>query len=158
MAALWAAVMRAIVAAVALVVGFGLGVSVAQAAPLRAEPIHIYIPPIGAPQHASIGLAAGNAAADRLLYEWLSAYHEWAFTRRAAWEALHRCEQGDNWYADGRGGNGLWFQGGLGIARDLYVSIAGHSALLDTPEQQIAVAEVVLARYGRSAWACPLNV
>ena len=75
--------------------------------------------------------------------------------RRAAWERLHNCEQGDDWYVDGRGGNGMWFQGGLGIGAELYQSIAGHSANQDSPEQQIAVGEIVLSRFGRGAWQCP---
>ena len=69
------------------------------------------------------------------------------------WTALHDCEQPGNWYAAGSTSVG-YFEGGLGILASLYRSIAGHSALQDSPRAQMAVAEVVLARFGRSAWAC----
>lgn len=73
----------------------------------------------------------------------------------ARWGPVHDCEQPGNWYAAGRTEHG-YFEGGLGIHVDLYQSIAGHSALLDSPLDQMRVAEIALARVGRGAWACPV--
>lgn len=73
----------------------------------------------------------------------------------ARWEPVHDCEQPGNWYAAGRTEHG-YFEGGLGIHVDLYRSIAGHSALLDSPLDQMRVAEIALGRVGRGAWACPV--
>jgi len=98
------------------------------------------------------------SAADIQTFEvstYLDALHQQALAeRRAAWERLHRCEQGNDWYAAGSTRDG-YFEGGLGIAASLYKSIAGHSALQDSPDQQIAVAEIALGQVGRGAWACP---
>lgn len=74
----------------------------------------------------------------------------------ARWGPVNICEQGGDWYAAGYGGNGSYYEGGLGIGSGMYRSIAGHSALLDSPIAQMRVAEIVLARYGRGAWACPV--
>ena len=71
----------------------------------------------------------------------------------ARWGPVHDCEQPGNWYAAGRTSDG-YFEGGLGIAASLYRSITGHSALQDSPVDQMRTAEVVLSRYGPSAWAC----
>jgi hypothetical protein len=73
----------------------------------------------------------------------------------ARWGPVHDCEQPGNWYAAGPTAHG-YFEGGLGIHVDLYRSIAGHSALLDSPLEQMRVAEIALARVGRGAWACPV--
>jgi hypothetical protein len=71
----------------------------------------------------------------------------------ARWGPVHDCEQPGNWYAAGRTPHG-YFEGGLGIERSLYRKIRGHSALLDSPIDQMRVAEIALAWYGPSAWAC----
>lgn len=73
----------------------------------------------------------------------------------ARWGPVHDCEQPGDWYAAGPTEHG-YFEGGLGIHVDLYQSIAGHSALLDSPLDQMRVAEIALARVGRGAWACPV--
>lgn len=73
----------------------------------------------------------------------------------ARWGPVHDCEQPGDWYAAGRTEHG-YFEGGLGIHVDLYQSIAGHSALLDSPLDQMRVAEIALARVGLGAWACPV--
>jgi hypothetical protein len=73
----------------------------------------------------------------------------------ARWGPVHDCEQPGDWYAAGRTKHG-YFEGGLGIHVDLYQSIAGHSALLDSPIEQMRVAEIALARVGRGAWECPV--
>ena len=71
----------------------------------------------------------------------------------ARWGPVHDCEQPGDWYAAGRTRDG-YFEGGLGIERSLYRDIRGHSALQDSPVDQMRVAEVVLGRYGPSAWGC----
>ncbi len=73
----------------------------------------------------------------------------------ARWGRVHDCEQPGNWYAAGPTSDG-YFEGGLGIHVDLYRSIAGRSALLDSPLEQMRVAEIALGRVGRGAWACPV--
>lgn len=75
------------------------------------------------------------------------------------WIAIGRCEQpgtgyqGIDWSAAGWNGT-QYFEGGLGIRADLYQSIAGKSALVSTPLEQMMTADIVLARYGPGAWGC----
>jgi hypothetical protein len=68
------------------------------------------------------------------------------------WDQVARCESGGNWGINT--GNG--YQGGLQFAAGTWSSAGGGeyapSAHLATREQQIAVAERVLARQGRGAW------
>ena len=68
------------------------------------------------------------------------------------WDQVARCESGGNWGINT--GNG--YQGGLQFSPGTWSSAGGGeyapSAQLATREQQIAVAERVLARQGRGAW------
>ncbi|RFD25756.1 resuscitation-promoting factor RpfA [Mycobacterium uberis] len=71
------------------------------------------------------------------------------------WDQVARCESGGNWAINT--GNG--YLGGLQFSQGTWTSHGGGeyapSAQLATREQQIAVAERVLATQGRSAWpAC----
>ena len=71
------------------------------------------------------------------------------------WRALARCESGGDWTADT--GNG--YRGGLQFLPQTWVSHGGTlfaaSPELATPEQQVAIAERVLATQGWRAWpAC----
>lgn len=71
------------------------------------------------------------------------------------WDQVARCESGGNWAINT--GNG--YQGGLQFSQSTWASHGGGqyapSAQLATREQQIAVAERVLATQGRGAWpAC----
>ncbi len=107
--------------------------------------------------------AIGDALAWANSVRWAEAVARWAEAVAAAevahlvarWGPVHDCEQPGNWYAAGPTNDG-YFEGGLGIHVDLYGSIAGHSALLDSPLDQMRVAEIALARVGRGAWACPV--
>ena len=68
------------------------------------------------------------------------------------WDQVARCESGGNWAINT--GNG--YQGGLQFTPDTWSANGGgqygQAAYLATQEQQIAVAERVLARQGRGAW------
>ncbi|MDR3656073.1 MAG: transglycosylase family protein [Mycobacterium sp.] len=68
------------------------------------------------------------------------------------WDQVARCESGGNWAINT--GNG--YQGGLQFSQGTWASHGGGqyapSAQLATKDQQIAVAERVLARQGRGAW------
>jgi hypothetical protein len=68
------------------------------------------------------------------------------------WDAIARCESGNNWHINT--GNG--YQGGLQFAPGTWASHGGleyaPAANLATREQQIAVAERVLATQGIGAW------
>ena len=68
------------------------------------------------------------------------------------WDQVARCESGGNWSINT--GNG--YQGGLQFTAGTWASHGGRefapSAQLATREQQIAVAERVLATQGRGAW------
>ena len=70
----------------------------------------------------------------------------------AVWDALARCEAGGDWGADT--GNG--YAGGLQFAPGTWLGFGGGSysgsAAAATREQQIAVAEIVLAAQGWQAW------
>jgi hypothetical protein len=71
------------------------------------------------------------------------------------WDQVARCESGGNWAINT--GNG--YQGGLQFSQGTWAAHGGGqyapSAQLATREQQIAVAERVLATQGRGAWpAC----
>jgi len=68
------------------------------------------------------------------------------------WDRVARCESGGNWAINT--GNG--YQGGLQFSPGTWSSAGGSdyapAAHMATREQQIAVAERVLARQGRGAW------
>jgi len=68
------------------------------------------------------------------------------------WDQVARCESGGNWAINT--GNG--YQGGLQFSQGTWASHGGGqyapSAQLATKDQQIAVAERVLASQGRGAW------
>ena len=70
----------------------------------------------------------------------------------AEWDQVARCESGGNWAINT--GNG--YQGGLQFAPGTWIASGGGqyapAAQLATKEQQIAVAERVLAHQGRGAW------
>jgi Transglycosylase-like domain/Peptidase family M23 len=73
----------------------------------------------------------------------------------ALWDALARCEAGGHWTADT--GNG--YAGGLQFAPSTWHGLGGgsysRSAAAASREEQIAVAEIVLAAQGWNAWpAC----
>lgn len=134
--------MRLLVAV--LLVALGLTAAAVRFAPLvDAEEVP---PLLGVPDAAEPLDATGMAdLALTDLFTYLDAYRAAQRTEAIlsiGWR-LHECEQGGTanaWYVDGRAGNGLHVQGGLGMATSLYVGLAGHSALADTPEQQIMVA------------------
>ena len=69
------------------------------------------------------------------------------------WDAVAQCETGGNW-----GALGPTYQGGLGIWHGNWGDNGGYefadNAGRATREQQIIVAERILARYGW-AWGCP---
>lgn len=68
------------------------------------------------------------------------------------WDQVARCESGNNWAINT--GNG--YQGGLQFSPSTWINSGGGqyapSAHLATKEQQIAIAEKVLAGQGRGAW------
>jgi hypothetical protein len=70
----------------------------------------------------------------------------------AEWDQVARCESGGNWAINT--GNG--YQGGLQFVPGTWIASGGGqyapAAQLATKEQQIAVAERVLAHQGRGAW------
>jgi resuscitation-promoting factor RpfA len=70
----------------------------------------------------------------------------------AEWDQVAACESGGDWAIDT--GNG--YQGGLQFTPDMWIDGGGGqyapAAQLATKEQQIAVAERVLAHQGRGAW------
>jgi hypothetical protein len=70
----------------------------------------------------------------------------------AEWDQVAHCESGGNWAIDT--GNG--YQGGLQFTPGTWIASGGGQyapvAQLATKEQQIAVAERVLAHQGRGAW------
>ena len=70
----------------------------------------------------------------------------------AEWDQVARCESGGNWAINT--GNG--YQGGLQFMPGTWIASGGGqyapAAHLATREQQIAVAERVLAQQGRGAW------
>src|ERR1700757_1852858 len=70
----------------------------------------------------------------------------------AEWDQVARCESGGNWAINT--GNG--YQGGLQFTPGTWIAHGGRqyapAAQLATKEQQIAVAERVLADQGRGAW------
>ena len=70
----------------------------------------------------------------------------------AEWDQVARCESGGNWAINT--GNG--YQGGLQFTPGTWIASGGGqyapAAQLATKEQQIAVAERVLAHQGRGAW------
>src|SRR5262249_56601644 len=70
----------------------------------------------------------------------------------AEWDEVARCESGNNWATNT--GNG--YQGGLQFTPGTWSANGGDqyaaAAYLASREQQIAVAEHVLAHQGRGAW------
>lgn len=70
----------------------------------------------------------------------------------AEWDAVARCESGGNWAINT--GNG--FYGGVQFAAGTWASHGGNefapSAQLATKDQQLVIAERVLATQGRGAW------
>lgn len=113
-----------------------------------------------------------DAAAARAIWERGVARAEWfAGVERAAeearwariesrWNAVNACEQGGDWHAYGRFGNGLMGGGGLGISDGAWQSWGGgefaSTAAGATPRQQMIVAERIYADVGGSAWGCPV--
>ncbi len=73
-------------------------------------------------------------------------------TTGANWDALAQCESGGDWSYNGSSG----YDGGLQFAPSTWISAGGGQyapeAWMATREQQIAVAERVLASSGRGAW------
>lgn len=100
--------------------------------------------------------AVNDAVAYAELVVWQQAVAAEEARLWARWGPLHDCEQPGDWYAAGGTSDG-YFEGGLGIHHELYKSIAGHSALLDSPLEQMRIADIALARVGRGAWACPIG-
>lgn len=114
------------------------------------------------PAPAPCGHTADYTEVYDALYRWLAAVQAAETARRDAWEALHRCEQPDSWTVQGTFGNGLAGGGGLGISNGAWTEAGGEQYApvpgMATPDQQIAVAEVILARHGAGAWGCPLGL
>jgi len=72
----------------------------------------------------------------------------------ATWDAVAQCESGGNWHINT--GNGYY--GGLQFSQSSWAAAGGlqyaSRADLATKDQQIAVAEKLLAMQGPSAWTC----
>ncbi|HEY3482914.1 MAG TPA: transglycosylase family protein, partial [Streptomyces sp.] len=72
----------------------------------------------------------------------------------ATWDAVAQCESGGNWSINT--GNGYY--GGLQFSQSSWDAAGGQQyasrADLATKDQQIAVAEKLLAMQGPSAWSC----
>jgi LysM repeat protein len=72
----------------------------------------------------------------------------------ATWDAVAQCESGGNWHINT--GNGYY--GGLQFSQSSWEAAGGlqyaQRADLATKDQQIAVAEKLLAMQGPSAWSC----
>src|SRR3954463_10071048 len=72
----------------------------------------------------------------------------------ATWDAIAQCESGGNWHINT--GNGYY--GGLQFSASTWEAAGGtaHASRADlaTKDQQIAVAEKLLALQGPGAWAC----
>jgi hypothetical protein len=72
-----------------------------------------------------------------------------AYADSVNWDAVAECESGSNWHADT--GNGRY--GGLQFKQSTWDANGGIGSPADaTREQQIAVAERVLATQGPEAW------
>lgn len=76
----------------------------------------------------------------------------------AHWHAINRCEQGGDWHAYGRFGNGLMGGGGLGMSDGAWREWGGTqfapTAAGATPYAQMVVASRGYARHGGSPWGC----
>lgn len=74
------------------------------------------------------------------------------------WLAINRCEQGGDWHAYGRFGNGLMGGGGLGMSDGAWREWGGTefapTAAGASPWAQMVVASRGYARYGGSPWGC----
>ena len=74
------------------------------------------------------------------------------------WQAINRCEQGGDWHAYGRFGNGLMGGGGLGISDGAWREWGGTAyaptAAGASPWAQMVIASRGYARYGGSPWEC----
>ncbi|MEV6010168.1 transglycosylase family protein [Streptomyces sp. NPDC051976] len=72
----------------------------------------------------------------------------------ATWDAVAQCESGGNWHINT--GNGYY--GGLQFSQSSWDAAGGQQyasrADLATKDQQIAIAEKLLALQGPSAWSC----
>jgi LysM repeat protein len=72
----------------------------------------------------------------------------------STWDAVAQCESGGNWHIDT--GNGYY--GGLQFSQSSWDAAGGAQyasrADLATKDQQIAVAEKLLAQQGPGAWSC----
>jgi nucleoid-associated protein YgaU len=72
----------------------------------------------------------------------------------ATWDAVAQCESGGDWHINT--GNGYY--GGLQFSQSSWAAAGGSQyasrADLATKDQQIAIAEKLLALQGPSAWAC----
>jgi resuscitation-promoting factor RpfA len=72
----------------------------------------------------------------------------------STWDAVAQCESGGNWHIDT--GNGYY--GGLQFSRSSWDGAGGTAyasrADLATKDQQIAVAQKLLAQQGPGAWSC----
>ncbi len=72
----------------------------------------------------------------------------------STWDAVAKCESGDNWHIDT--GNGYY--GGLQFSQSSWDAAGGQKyaarADLATKDQQIAVAQTLLAQQGPGAWSC----
>jgi resuscitation-promoting factor RpfC len=72
-----------------------------------------------------------------------------AYAESVNWDAVAECESGGNWHADT--GNG--FYGGLQFKQSTWDANGGHGNPADASrEEQIAVAQRVLATQGPEAW------
>lgn len=153
---------------VALVLAFAAGIIIGESA--------------GADPRFDVGtsvqgeeLAAAEASGDAAAIEWVSARiaafiaalsaRQQEAARAASlwarWGPVNRCEQGGEWHAYGRFGNGLMGGGGLGISDGAWQENGGtayaSTAAGASPEQQMIVAERIFERYGPGAWGCPVR-
>ncbi len=157
--------MRAVIVAVALLAvggsAFSFGNDLDLTPPLRAEQTVSQVLDIQKADEVAWASAVAQWHAELTWYQGiLDAEAARLAARRGAWERLHICEQADSWTVDGTFGNGLRGGGGLGISNGAWDEAGGRQYApipgMATPDQQIAVAEVILARHGPGAWGCPL--
>lgn len=152
----WAFRLAALALLVALTALAGLIWAVTANALQPAVPVSMPTPESESPQTASWGVSAPPVETFQLTVAVVVAYVEAVAADEARlwakWRHTNLCEESGQWYAHGYGGNGSYYEGGLGLGRDQYIAIAGHSALLDSPVAQMRIAEVVLARQGPGNW------
>lgn len=153
----------AVVSVAAAGTGALFGADDEETRPLRASALPLDVSIDGKADEVAWAAAVQRWDAERAWYEGVRAAEAARIAqRRGAWEALHQCEQPDTWSASGRFGNGMAGGGGLGISNGAWNDAGGRRYApipgMASPDQQIAVAEVILAQHGPGAWGCALNL